>query len=995
MSGIGHIGKQLRCGALLVLALLPSAVSAQSASTGAIAGVARDASGAVLPGVTVEASSPALIEKVRTVVTDEQGTYRIIDLRPGTYSVTFSLAGFASFKREGLELTSGFTASANADMKLGSLEETVTVSGASPVVDVSRAGQQRVLTREVLDALPTGKTLQGFAALTLGASTPSGGQDVGGNRGDGLGGFTFQGSRIMDQRITQDGMLFMGPGGGAQMRNIMINQNFVQETTLETRGAGTESEAGGSHVNVVPKDGGNIFTTNFTGSGTGSKLQADNSSDELRARGLATQPTSRRIWDFGGGVGGPIKQDKLWFYTAHRLWGAQTYWPNSFYNKNHGKYIGDPDSGVTLYEADLSRPAFGNVKNRDHSVRFTLQATPKNKFTISNSYQVNCNCTLGTGPSAPESFRSADYPLIDLIQSTWSHPRTNRLLIEAGATYLYNDYTDLPEKEVSPRDIAIVDLLTGRQYNARASGLWLVDYGYKNLSNQFNSRVAMNYVTGSHAFKAGFTYLQAWQQYNVRLNDRPMQYQFRGATPVSLTQWASPFVARSRFDPNLGIFAQDSWRISRLTLDLGVRFDYLQGTNPSFPSPAGPYVQARQFPEVRNVPNWKDIAPRIGAAYDVFGNGKTAVKAFMGRYVELAYLWGLTYNANPMATTALSASRNWSDANGNYVPDCDLLSSLANGECGPGSAATLGLPSIVSRFADDVTTGFGKRPYNWQYSGSIQHELRPNVALQGSYYYTSYGNFSVSDNLATSPTDFSPYCVTTPTDARLGDASGKQLCGFYDINPNKLGQINNLVTQTANYGKRTEVHNGFDFGINARYGQGGLIQGGVSTGQTAFNNCVTVDSPQASQPGFCDFKLPFRGQTQYKMAVVYPLPFDVKLSGTYQNFAGVPQAASYVAPNAQIAPSLGRNLASGAGGVAVVNILEPNTRFEKRMQQIDLRFTKQVRVGRMRIQGMLDVYNAFNANTVLGVNTRFGSLWLQPTSILAGRLLKFGTQIDF
>lgn len=980
---------------LVALAFVPTAARAQSASTGAIAGIVRDATGAVLPGVTVEASSPALIEKSRVAVTDEQGNYKILDLRPGTYAVSFTLTGFSTFKREGIELTTGFTAAANAEMKLGSLEETVTVSGASPVVDVQRAGQQRVLTREVIDTLPTGKTLQGFAALTLGATNISGGQDVGGNRGDGLGGFSVQGGRPMDQRITQEGMLFMGPGGGALMRNIMVNQNFVQETTLQTRGAGTESEAGGAHVNIVPKDGGNTFTAQFTGTGSGSSLQADNSSDELRKRGLTNQPTSRRIWDFGGGLGGRIKRDKLWFYTAHRVWGAQTYWPGSFYNKNQGKYVGDPDSGVTLYEADPNRIPFGNVKNRDHSVRFTLQATPKNKFTISNSYQVNCNCTLGAGPSAPESFRSADYPLIDLIQGTWSSPMTNRLLFEGGATYLYNDYTNRPEKEVSRRDIAIVDLLTGRQYNARASGLWLVDYGVKNMTNQLNMRFATNYVTGSHAMKVGFTWMEAWQEYNVVLNDRPMQYQFRGATPVSLTQWASPFYARSRFSPNLGVFAQDTWTLKRLTFDLGVRYDYLQGTNPSYPSPEGPYVPARQFPEVRDVPNWKDIAPRVGAAWDVFGNGKTAIKGFVGRYVELAYLWGLTYNTNPMAQTAISGNRNWNDANGNYVPDCDLRNNLANGECGQSSVATLGLPVRIVEFGKDVTQGFGNRPSNWQQSVTFQQELRPNVAVQASYYHTSYGNLTLTDNRAVTPADFSPYCITRPTDPRLGSASGQQLCGFYDINPNKLGQNDNLITQGREFGRRTEVYHGMDAGINARFGQGGLLQGGMSTGQTSFNNCVTVDSPQASQPGFCNFKLPFRGQTQYKIAWVYPLPYDVKFSGTYQNLAGVPQSATYVATNAQIAPSLGRNLSSGAGGVAVLTIMEPNTAFEDRLQQVDLRFTKQFRVGGTRIQAMFDVYNAFNANTILGVNGRFGALWLQPTSILAGRLLKFGTQIDF
>ncbi|MBM3776810.1 MAG: TonB-dependent receptor [Acidimicrobiia bacterium] len=978
--------------AMLGLALLPSSAWAQTASTGAIAGVARDTTGAVLPGVTVEAASPALIEKVRIAVTDEQGNYKIVDLRPGTYSVTFTLAGFASYKREGIELTSGFTAAANADMKVGSLEETVTVTGASPVVDIQSARQQRVLSREILDGIPSGKTLQGFVALTLGAVGLATQQDVGGNKGDGLGGFGYHGSRSTDQRLTQDGMLFTGIGGAANVRNIMINQVFVQETTVETRGAGAENEAGGAHINVVPKDGGNTFSTVLTANGAGSSLQADNTSAALKARGAVPQVSVKRLFDAGGGLGGPISRDRLWFYTAHRWWSTQSFLPGSYYNKNQGKYIGDPDSGVSRYEADLSRPAFQDIKNEDHSVRLTFQATPKNKFTFSTSLQNNCNCNLGTGPSAPEAFWRPTYWPISLSQSTWSRPATNRFLIDAGATFLFNDFWGKPMPEVSPRDIAIVELTTGAAYNARTISLWLADYGKRNFTNQFNSRFAIHYVTGSHAVKAGFTYLQGWQHYNIYLNDRPMQYQFRNGVPISLTQWASPLVARSRFNPNMGVFAQDQWTIRRLTLDLGVRFDYLNAINPQKEIPAGPFVPARNFPEVRGAPRWTDISPRLGAAYDLFGNGKTAVKTALGRYVELANAWGLTYQAHPAASIAISGNRLWNDANGNYVPDCNLLNNLANGECGQSSTATLGQLNPINRYDDDMLKGFGHRGYNWQMSASLQHELRPNLALNAGYFRTWFGNFSVSDNLAVTPADFDPFCVTSPTDSRLGAASGRQLCGFYDVRPSKLGQLNNVITRFKNYGKRTEVYNGFDVSLNARFGDGGLLQGGMSTGQTTFNSCVTIDSPQASLPGFCDFKLPFEGQTQYKVAFIYPLPLDIKASGTYQNLPGIPLAATLVVLSPQVAPTLGRNLASG---VAILNILEPNTIFEERLSQFDLRLTKVFSMGRARIQGMFDVYNMFNASTVLGLNTRYGASWLQPTTILGGRLFKFGAQVDF
>ena len=234
----------LACLMMIAVALSwPRAVDAQSATTGAIAGVVRDATGAIIPGVTVEAASPALIEKVRTVVSDEQGQYKIVELRPGAYTVTFTLAGFSTVKREGIELTTGFTATVNADMRVGALEETITVSGASPVVDTQNVRSQNVLSREILDTLPTGKSLPGYAALTLGASSGSAAQDVGGNRGELASPLAIHGNRGADQKLLYDGMSFnqMASTGGGPSRYFLINQAGVQEIVLETGGQGAES----------------------------------------------------------------------------------------------------------------------------------------------------------------------------------------------------------------------------------------------------------------------------------------------------------------------------------------------------------------------------------------------------------------------------------------------------------------------------------------------------------------------------------------------------------------------------------------------------------------------------------------------------------------------------------------------------------------------------------------------------------------------------------
>ena len=208
---------------LMVGLLAPVWASAQSATTGAIAGVARDATGAVLPGVTVEAASPALIEKVRTAVTDDQGNYKIVDLRPGTYTVTFTLAGFNTYRREGIELTTGVTVAANAEMKVGGIEETVTVTGASPVVDVQNVRTQNVLTLEVLETIPANRTINGFAQMTLGVTYDArlgAQQDVGGDKGEAVTGVAIHGIGAAESQFTVDGMNInsLHVDGGGVMR---------------------------------------------------------------------------------------------------------------------------------------------------------------------------------------------------------------------------------------------------------------------------------------------------------------------------------------------------------------------------------------------------------------------------------------------------------------------------------------------------------------------------------------------------------------------------------------------------------------------------------------------------------------------------------------------------------------------------------------------------------------------------------------------------------
>ena len=995
------------------LALLPGVSWAQSVTTGAIAGVVKDTTGAVLPGVTVEAASPALIEKVRTSVSDANGNYKIIELRPGTYTVTFTLQGFNTLKREGLELTTGFTATANVDMKVGNLAETITVTGASPVVDIQNVRQQSVLSREAWDALPTGKNLMSFASITLGASIGAASQDVGGARGEsgGTGHFTFHGAPIGDERMLIDGMNFstIQAGGGPGMRVTYHNTLNVEETTIGTSGASAEAETGGVTINLVPRDGGNSFTGLFMANGSTPRLQNHNLTPALIGRGLLTAPGIKKLYDVGGSVGGPVRKDRLWFFAADRTWGAQNNVSGSWYNKTHG---------TVIYTPDLSRPGYTSAPHHNDSVRFTWQAAAKHKIAGSVELQTSCICfwtvDQAHSPEATVNIHSP-YAGTRLYQTTWNYPATNRILFEAGNSSMIRHNPDsIRTAGVTTSDIPMLDLTTQFFWGAAAqnNGIFASNYTGTNPSHAINSnqRVSMSYVTGSHAFKTGLMMLEAdaWGG-GTGFNNTPygpVRFEFRGGTngvvpvPASITQFLSP----TGPDPAVkdkagslviisGFFGQDQWTLRRLTLNVGVRYDGLQGRVRPSTTVANNFTGRLSFPGRDHVPSWKDITPRLGMAFDLFGNGKTAVKASLGKYTNGGSTT-LTGANSPAALGGTNATRTWADANADYVPNCDLKNPQANGECGRLSNVNVGQPVAPSTTYDPAyLVGFGVRGYLWQGAVNLQHELLPGMALNVGYFRTPSGRFTATDNRAVLPADYSPFCVTAPTDARLGAASGAQLCGLYDLNPAKFGQVDNFVTLAAPYGKQSNVYNGVEFSVNARFGKGGLLQGGVGFGQTVSNNCFTVDSPQAVRPGFCEVTLGWTQQTQVKFAGNYPLPWwGVQVSGTFQNLPGPTYGASRLYSSAEVTGSLGRSLSAGTVSVPLV---VPNTLFEPRLTQLDLRLTKMLRIGKARVQGQFDVYNAFNGSPVTGLNGTYGPLWRTPTSILGARLVKFGGQFNF
>jgi hypothetical protein len=984
-------------GALLILA---AHVSAQTLPTG-IAGVVKDTSGAVIPGVTVEAASDALIEKVRTAVSDENGQYKITDLRPGTYSVTFSLTGFSTFRREDIQLPSGFTATVNADMRVGALEETLTVTGQSPVVDTQNTSQIKVVSNEMLFALPLTKEMGGLAKVTVGVMIPPTAQDVGGNI-DPMNAYpVIHGGKTGDNRALLDGMQFNGEGQG---RGFYFNPAAAQEASVQLGGQTAEFENGGFQANMIPKDGGNRFSGLFSANYANDSMVSENLTPALIQRGLRLVNTTKRTYDANAAFGGPLKQDRLWFFTSHRVFGYQNWLAGNWSNSTHN---------TPVYTPDLSRPAIHQQDNVSDGIRLTYQMSRKDKISAAWDFQHSKIC-LGCSPLvSPEATYKTKYADPNyLLQFKWTRLQSNKLLFEVADSTLIFNWPNTRKPEAT--GISYLNRNTGFRYNAPlASSLG------QRVASQSNQRASVSYITGSHAFKVGFTTQEAWHHawYDdggpaAGIGAGLVAYTFLNNLPSQIVQYAEPVTFDERLKVNLGMYVQDQWTLNRFTFNLGIRYDYFNAYVPAQNLNAGPFVPARNYDKVECVPCWKDISPRMAVAYDVFGNGKTAVKVNVGRYVA-ADIYTQARANNPVTRAVLNSTRTWTDSNGNFSPDCDLtnfgaqnLSGSGGDVCGALDNENFGRNNPnATTYSPDTLTGFGARSNNWQTLITVDQQLRNNISLGVGYFRTVWGGFSASQNTSLSAGlgDFNPYCVTAPADPRLPGGGGYQLCDLYDVIQDKYAKTTTVVSRApTENGNQTEVYNGFDVVLNIRLARRININGGLNTGRTITNNCgLTLDNLQFGNPStphtedYCKIVPPWLASTQVKFSGAFPLPYQFQVATTYQNLPGITYGANANFTSAQILPSLGRNLSAGPNAAVSIPLIAPNKYYEDRIQQIDFRFSRDFTIAGKRIEPQFDIYNAFNASPILAVNSTYGGSWRTPTQILAGRLLKVGFQMTF
>jgi hypothetical protein len=928
--------------ALAGFLLLPNSVHAQAT----IAGVIRDASAAVLPGVTVEASSPALIEKSRTVISDGTGQYRMTDLPPGTYAVTFTLTGFSTVKREDVAVSGSGVITINADLRVGALEETLTVTGSSPIVDTQSVRREVVLNNETLSTLPAtrgyGSALAAVPALNSGGVAGANAQSA--PTTPQMTFFTVHGG--------PSGLAVAAPFGGGGVSDVTYDTANADEMQVLISGGLGEAETGGPSINIVPKSGGNQFRGNAFYSTSGDWATSNNVDDQLRSFGITQPPTLRTNWDTSFSIGGPIKRDRLWFFANVRGWANANVIDGIFANRFAG------DASHWDYSADPSVESRQSEGRKIIAARLTAQLTPRNRLTFSHDYQRRCGgstlreggdgCrqaggdwiasgrTFGADTVSPETFPGYHNFPYNTTQATYSAPLSSRTLIEAGYsrfTYGYARFGQAaPDALMDLIPVTEQSSIYGRTNFSYRGVFDPLDFGF-NDNEALNSswRASLAYVTGSHNLKVGYTgtFIEV---HNGRVpNNTQLRYTFNSNAPVStacpaggsprLCPTAVSYFLSPRWDQHdrtqaMGLYAQDQWTMGRLTLQGGIRYDRAwswapaDGNGTTGTSRFNP--QPISFERTVSVRGYNDITPRFGVSYDLFGTGKTALKFNGGKYLEAA-TGDVIYSSNNPAARIITrigsgpaAARGWTDGNRNLVVDCNLLSPAAQDNLATGGDLCAAVGGAGLNFGNanpnsttvnpDILGGWGVRPHDWQIGGSVQHELVPRVSVEFAYNRRWWGNFFVTDNVLTTAADYETFGIVIPQNENL--PGGGQSAQFVAITAaaNARG-AQNYMTSEKDYGDaRTAYWHGVDFTATARLAFGLNLQGGTSTGRGVRDNCdVTSALPELLGTGAvgtarvdsCD--VTEKWATTFRGLAAYTVPkIDVLVSASMRSLVTAP-----------------------------------------------------------------------------------------------------------
>jgi hypothetical protein len=928
---------------VLLLAGVPSSWAQQ---TGTLAGIVRDTQGAVLPGVTVTVASPALIGGTRSVATGEAGAYQVAGLPPGTYAVSYELSGFSAVKREGVVIQVAQTVRLDIEMSVGALQETVTVSGESPVVDVSSTVTQTNITKDLYEAIPTGRNPWVMAGLVPGVVT--GQLDVGGTQGMQQYNLEAFGSADSQKSFSIDGLKtnWGGGSGGATMQYYGFE--MYEEYNMQTASGTAESDVSGIYMNMVTKSGGNTINSDHNFYFMNDGLQTENLDDDLRRR-LGLQPGQQSgaagnpikiSYDWSSTLGGPIVRDRAWFFGALRWWRLDQYQIGAL-NPDGSQGIDDNRirnfMGKATYQLNQETRASimfnRNLKDRFHrrEVDFSEDKATVLQDQPAQNYVAQISSVFGRAT-----------------------------VFDARVGRMWGVFPTRYQADVQPTDIAIRDIVRNTQINAAIGQSLNPNHRYQANANLGYFRD--NLGPGTHDFKAGVQFSWERMAYD-RIRNGDHYLELSDGTPARAHISNTPVNSDHRLE-TWGVFLQDRWMIGRATLNYGIRMDGVSSHLPEQSSPAGTFVGERSFSRQDVFDFSFNLAPRIGLSYDLLGNGRAALKAYYGRfYNQFGSELAETVNLNALQSIPVT----WRDLNNNLRLDS-----------GEFTAPNFG--SIVPRIDQGAD-----RPYSDEFNLGVDYQLLPNFAVGVSYHRRQHRNGLGIVDLARPSSAYSPVERTY-----VDPVSGQpQTITVYSLDP-ALASVRDRVITNVDVARSD--YDGMQFTFNKRMSNRWQLLGGV-TFQThqGFSHSGTYTNPGATT----DFNDPTFRLNRDDSSVFIELPWAFSLSGSYQGPFGIQFSGKYTAragdPLVRTIQATG--LTQGTQTVWVIPRGEDRTETVNKF--VDIRFAKRFSVSRSRFEATVDLFNALNANHVLNQNTAIGTTWGRPSLVLAPRIVRFGITARF